>query len=117
MGGGPVNRAAAFVIDRGNGDRSGADRTRDPNGKERHSEDHERTRQEETRLAGRERPFGVSSAWDLRPGRRRTEAPWHQIPTDTVFGPVKHYQFVTGSGCMNVLTGVGPTFEVVDRVD
>ena len=32
-----------------------------------------------------------------------------------VFGPVEHYQFVTGCGCMDVLTGVAPTFEVVDR--
>ena len=30
-----------------------------------------------------------------------------------VFGPVEHYQFVTGSGCMDVLSGVTPSFDVV----
>lgn len=31
-----------------------------------------------------------------------------------VFGPVCHYEFVTGSGCMDVLSKAEPTFEVVE---
>jgi hypothetical protein len=28
--------------------------------------------------------------------------------------PVRHYEFITGWGCMDVLSGVEPSFEVVD---
>ena len=28
--------------------------------------------------------------------------------------PVCHYEFITGSGCMDVLSNAGPSFEVVD---
>ena len=31
------------------------------------------------------------------------------------FGPVAHYQFVTGWGCMDVLTSSEPSFAVVER--
>lgn len=31
-----------------------------------------------------------------------------------IFGPVEHYQFVTGWGCMDVLTGAKPSFSIVD---
>ncbi|UAK25687.1 hypothetical protein [Sphingomonas nostoxanthinifaciens] len=34
-----------------------------------------------------------------------------------VFGPVAHYQFVTGDTCMDVLSGGAPSFSVVDRTD
>lgn len=33
-----------------------------------------------------------------------------------VFGPVEHYRFVTGCGCMDVLAGVKPSFEAVELV-
>lgn len=32
-----------------------------------------------------------------------------------VFGPVEHYQFITGCGCMDVLAGVVPSFELLRR--
>ncbi len=31
------------------------------------------------------------------------------------FGPVTHYQFVTGSACLDVLSGGAPSFSVVSR--
>jgi hypothetical protein len=31
-----------------------------------------------------------------------------------VCGPVRHYEFITGSGCMDVLSKAEPSFEVVD---
>jgi hypothetical protein len=31
-----------------------------------------------------------------------------------VHRPVSHYEFITGWGCMDVLSGVKPSFEVVD---
>jgi hypothetical protein len=33
-----------------------------------------------------------------------------------VTGPVAHYQFVTGWGCMDVLSSGSPTFSIVTRV-
>ena len=41
--------------------------------------------------------------------RMQSEA-WKEIN-----GPVNHYQFVTGWGCMDVLSGGSPTFELIDR--
>jgi hypothetical protein len=32
----------------------------------------------------------------------------------TACHPVSHYEFITGAGCMDVLSKAGPTFEVVD---
>ncbi|WP_177176793.1 hypothetical protein [Faunimonas pinastri] len=32
-----------------------------------------------------------------------------------VFGPVAHYQFVTGDTCMDMLSGGSPSFSIVDR--
>jgi len=32
----------------------------------------------------------------------------------SVWHPVCHYEFITGSGCMDVLSRAGPSFEVVD---
>jgi len=32
-----------------------------------------------------------------------------------ILGPVNHYQFVTGGGCMDVLSRGVPTFALVDR--
>ncbi len=32
-----------------------------------------------------------------------------------VFEPVKHYRFITGWACMDVLSSANPTFSVVDR--
>ena len=34
-----------------------------------------------------------------------------------VFGPVAHYQFVTGDTCLDVLSGGAPSFSVVRRTD
>jgi hypothetical protein len=33
-----------------------------------------------------------------------------------VYGPLTHYQFVTGWGCMDVLSGGSPSFSVVSRL-
>jgi hypothetical protein len=31
-----------------------------------------------------------------------------------IYRPVCHYEFITGWGCMDVLSGAAPSFEVVD---
>ena len=41
--------------------------------------------------------------------RMQSEA-WKEIS-----GPVNHYQFLTGWGCMDVLSGSSPTFALVAR--
>ena len=33
----------------------------------------------------------------------------------SVFGPVTHYQFVTGWACMDVLSGAAPSFSIVAK--
>jgi hypothetical protein len=33
-----------------------------------------------------------------------------------VFGPVSHWQFITGSACLDVLSRAAPTFSVVPRL-
>ncbi|QOZ11105.1 hypothetical protein XH96_28885 [Bradyrhizobium sp. CCBAU 51765] len=38
-------------------------------------------------------------------------------PWKKVHHPVRHYEFITGWGCMDVLSGADPTFEVIDISD
>ncbi|HEY1605846.1 MAG TPA: hypothetical protein VGF77_09640 [Allosphingosinicella sp.] len=33
----------------------------------------------------------------------------------SVFGPVAHYQLVTGSACMDILSGAAPSFSIVAK--
>ena len=45
-------------------------------------------------------------------------ARFERIQSDTwkeIMGPVTHYQFVTGWGCMDVLSGATPSFSVVPQ--
>lgn len=38
-------------------------------------------------------------------------------PWKKVHHPVRHYEFIMGWGCMDVLSGTDPTFEVIDISD
>lgn len=49
---------------------------------------------------------------------RLEDARFSRLQSETwkeVFGPVTHYQFVTGQSCMDVLSGGSPSFSVVSR--
>jgi hypothetical protein len=41
---------------------------------------------------------------------RMQSAAWKEV-----CGPVKHYQFITGWGCMDVLSKANPTFSVINH--
>ena len=67
------------------------------------------TEQEDTPSEGRVPEHFAYRAEGARFARLQSET-WKEISA-----PVRHYQFVTGWGCMDVLSAASPSFSVVPR--